>query len=58
MATTQRRNSSATTPPAGDKPAETETQADAVEVAGTGPDGEWRAETHGESPADRPKSEF
>jgi hypothetical protein len=37
-----------------DQPAETED----VEVHGTGPEGEWRPETHGESPAERPKSGF
>lgn len=51
MTPTQRKP--ATSTPATDKP-----KTEDVEVTGTGPDGEWRPETHGESPADRPKSEF
>jgi hypothetical protein len=54
MTPTQRKSTGTTAKPADDQPAETED----VEVHGTGPEGEWRPETHGESPADRPKSEF
>jgi hypothetical protein len=60
-----KRSSSATTTAGSPEPAEpTEPATPAeeltteVEVQGTGPDGQWRAETHGQSPAERPKSEF